>query len=149
MSYWQHAPNSISPDKKLSSIQKFTIWATMSEKVPSDMLPAKIQISLLICSLIRIFTRTILDTQGCQVSSCRKQRLWPLCRCAGWLESSLSTHVTRYFFSYSALSIWTVDPDQTPHFKLVLLHISTHIRIPNVFLQSSSVGLLPVTVSRC
>ena len=27
-------------------------------------------------------------------------------------------------------------------------HISVHIKIPNAFLQSSSIGLLPVTVSR-
>ena len=45
--------------------------------------PVKIQISLY------IFTKHILDSQGCKVSSCGQQRLIRLCRSADWSVSSL------------------------------------------------------------
>ena len=51
------------------------------------------------CSLIRIFTGRILDSQGCNVSSCGQRRLIRLCGCSGWTESSLDAHVRRYVFS--------------------------------------------------
>ena len=49
-------------------------------------------------SLIRILTGPMLDSQGCKVSSCRQLKLIKLCRCAGWFESYLCTHVHRYVF---------------------------------------------------
>ena len=47
-------------------------------------------------SLIRIFTRRFLDSQGCKVSSRWQWRLIRLRGCAGWFEVSLSAHVRRY-----------------------------------------------------
>ena len=52
-----------------------------------------------LCSLIRIFTVRILDTHGCNVSSCGKRRLWSDCADAQADLSSLCAYVRRYCFS--------------------------------------------------
>ena len=53
-------------------------------------------------SLIRIFTRCILDSQGCQVSSCRQ---WRLCRCADKDLSLCWAHMLEGTFSHVAAHI--------------------------------------------
>ena len=83
--------------------------------------PAKIQTSLHIPAVNRIFTGNILDSQGCKISSYRQWRLIRLCRCASWFESSLGTHVRRYIFSHWSpicilLLTWLFSPIKTGEF---------------------------------
>ena len=56
-------------DKKKDPISQKTYFRTCAVR------PAKIQISLRILSLIRIFTEGSLVSQGCKNSSCRQRRL--------------------------------------------------------------------------
>ena len=57
----------------------------MGENIPSDMCSAKIHL----CSLIRIFTGHILDSQGCKVASCGQWELIRLHGCIGCSGSLL------------------------------------------------------------
>ena len=53
-------------------------------------------------SLTKIFTVSILDSQGCKVSSCGLWRLIRLRECAGWFESSFA-HMSEGTFPHVAV----------------------------------------------
>ena len=53
-------------------------------------------------SLIRIFPGSILDSQGCKVSSCRQQRLWSDCTDVQADQNLCWVHMSEGMFSYIA-----------------------------------------------
>ena len=54
-------------------------WVALSENIPSDMFSEQRFRSASTCTVIKIFTGHILDSQGCKVSSCGQWRLWSDC----------------------------------------------------------------------
>ena len=78
----------------IQEILVFPQWTSLSQNIRKCTLghvhPAKIQISLCIRSLIRIFTGHILGSQGCKVSSCKEgsdQTVW-MCKLIVFIGST-------------------------------------------------------------
>ena len=80
-------------------------------------------------SLIRIFTRHILDRQGCKVSSHRQRGLWSICtgRWAGWFQSLLGIHVRGYIL-YSYYGNETNQGDSTHLDVEFILYIHKYLK---------------------
>ena len=72
-------------------------------------------------SLIRMFSWHILASQGCSFFMWKTKTLIRLCRCTGWFESSLGTHVRRYVFAYCS-SEYMYDAE---HAKKALIYTNS------------------------
>ena len=71
-------------------------WAANSENVPLTCVPSKDLDQLThSCSLIKIFTGHMLDSQGCKVSSCRqwKKLIRLVCLCWAHMSEGMFSHV--------------------------------------------------------
>ena len=86
LQYNQHYHHSKEKVEKLQTVKtKISLWNSCN--VGTYELHRFVQL----CSLIRIFTWHILDSQVCiNISSHEQQRL--MCGCAGWFESFLGKH---------------------------------------------------------